>query len=396
MKNRSISTGYFILIRALKLVPLLIAVGTLLSIGPAADLQAASESGPIGGGTPKDVIIKKKTIKPRLHLLKPKLAALNGMIVGTGTIFASKTSNIGPVVAGQLQRVFVNVGDHLESGDPLFEIRPTVYRLRVDESEAELSMAKSKALAARQNLARVEKLSKKQTVSESRLDEARRGFAVARAEVDLALVKLKLAKQNLADTVIRAPYKSVVTARNIDEGVFLSTQTAGGTGSTVVQIKKIDVVTAIVGVPAQELEKLRTGATTTLKISGMAKPVTAKVSVVNDRIDAASRMIEVRMLLANLEYAIKPGLFVFAEIEPATKKAVILPRATVLGLRNGTYIFVLSNGRAEKRLVKVSDFDASHMAVLSGATESDSVIAGPGLRQIQDGQELSGILDVAR
>lgn len=334
---------------------------------------------------------------PRLNvsLVTPRLTESTSRIVGTGSVFAAKTSNVGTLVSGQVHHVFVKVGDQLEEGAPLFKIRPENYEFVVEEIKAKVAVAKANAEKARLDFNRAKALINKRAVSEAKLDEARNAYAATRAEVGVAEARLKLAEQNLSDTVVRAPFRCVVTERNIDEGVYLSVQSAGMAGSSVVQVKKIDVVTVIVGVPAQELERLRIGAPAFLTISGLSAPIEANVSVINDRVDPTSRMIEVRFVVRNSDYRIKPGLFVYAEVEPERRKVLVLSRHSVLGATGATYVYVLDGDVARRRPVRISDFDASDVEIISGLSEKDTVLTGPDLYQVQENQKITGVPDVA-
>lgn len=59
----------------------------------------------------------------RLQTLRPEIREISETIIGTGTIGAAQTSNLGVVTPGIVERVFVKVGDRVENGQPLFQTR---------------------------------------------------------------------------------------------------------------------------------------------------------------------------------------------------------------------------------------------------------------------------------
>lgn len=315
-------------------------------------------------------------------------------IVGTGTIVADKTSRIGPLVEGQVANVMVRIGDRVKKGAPLFQIRPDSYRFAYETAKSSLDVAEAQAIDARPAFERTKKLYSQGTASQSSYDTARGALAVVEARITSAKVAADQAKHDLDDTVAYAPFDSVVTARLADEGVYLSNRVPGG-NSAIVELQKIDVVTAVVQVPARELEKLRAGAPVTLHIDGLTEPRWAAITVINDRVDVATRSLELRVNIGNGDYAVKPGLFVRAEILPASREAVVIPRETVTGVTGAAHVFVLDNGKAVRRPVDVVDFDAEQVEVMSGLKPGERILSGPDLGKLSDGVTVGEVADVA-
>ena len=332
--------------------------------------------------------------KFNLHAVKAQSILIQNPITGTGTIFAHKTSKIGPLIEGQIVRVHVKVGDRVEKGTPLFEIRPDSYRFTYEEAKARLAMAEARLLAAKPAYERTRKLYRSKHTSLANLDTARSALDVVRAEITSAKVAVARTKRDLNDAIAYAPFKSVVTFRYMDEGVFLSNRVPGGS-SSIIELKKIDVVTAIVQVPARELEHIRIGAPVKLMIDGISKPVAAKVTIINDKVDVATRTVEIRMTLQNNNYAIKPGLFVRAEIMPKSRKAIVLPRHVVQGVISGRYVYVLEGGKAVRKNVRTNDHDVMRVEVISGLRSGERVLNGPDLSRISDGMKVGELKDVA-
>ena len=77
-------------------------------------------------------------------------------IIGTGSIAAHKTSNIGPRVDGIIDEIYVRVGDHVESGAPLFRSREIDFRIRVDEANHALRLASAEAEKAARDKKRID------------------------------------------------------------------------------------------------------------------------------------------------------------------------------------------------------------------------------------------------
>ncbi len=244
----------------------------------------------------------------------PRNESAATVISGTGTLIPHKSSGLGPLVEGRIERIHVNVGDRVEAGAPLFETRPESYRLKVEELRASVTMIDAQLKLAQATFGRTNRLSDQGVASNASRDAAITAVQVAAAELELARARLRQAEQDLADTTVRAPFTGTITARYLDEGVFLTNRVPGGTGSLVLQLQKIDILVAIVKVPSRDLPRLAVGNPAVLRIDGVEQPIRARVDVINDMVDPATRTVEIRLGVENLRYSIRPGVFVQAEI----------------------------------------------------------------------------------
>lgn len=304
-------------------------------------------------------------------------------ILGTGTVIADKTTNIGPRVDGIIAEVFVQVGDRVRTGDPLFRTRQVDYRLRLESARSSLALARAEAKQVKRDLNRVRALRKKAVVSVEQLEatETRQQIAVAR--VQTSRTALEQAEQNLEDTVVKAPYDGVITKRLIDEGAMMRTMMSSG--SFVVQLMKTDVVLAVVRVPEVQLPYIGIGTRARVHVDGVDREFETEVTIVNDLVDPATHTIEVRLPIENPELEVKPGLFVKARLQPEPRPAMLLDRSAVLGFGEERYVFIELDGRAARRFVRVRDLDAARVEILAGLEGDERVLIGPELARLTEG-----------
>jgi len=304
-------------------------------------------------------------------------------IVGTGTLAAHKTTDVGPRVTGIIEEILVRVGDRVEAGAPLFRTRSSDYEIRVRQASAQARLARAEAERMERELRRIEKLHADGVASEGGLDEARTAFETAAARRDAAAAALAEAEQNLSDTEVPAPYAGVITHRYVDEGAMMSTMMSAT--SKVVQIMKIDFVAAIVQVPEVYLSQIQVGTPGRVTVDGVPGVFESQVHVLNDRVDHRSRAVEVRLGIPNPDYVLKPGLFVRVELIPEPREVLTVPRESVLGPPGARYVFVEEGGVARRRPVTVRELDTRRMEVVEGLLPGDPVIGGPRLSLVSDG-----------
>jgi RND family efflux transporter MFP subunit len=304
-------------------------------------------------------------------------------IQATGSVVAEKTTEIGPRVDGIVEEIRAQVGDRVQAGQPLFRTRLVDYRLRLDEAEAALRLTTAEAEKSVRDRERARSLQEQGVLSRERLDQVETAHRISQARVETARAGVALARQALADAVVCAPYAGVVTRRYIDEGAMLRTMMGGG--SAVLQLMKTDVVLAIVQVPETQLPRVQVGTPVRVRIDGLDRVFESRVAVVNDRVEAASRSIEVRIALANPDLVIKPGLSAVAEILPEARPALALQRSALLGAADARFVYVPEEGRARRRAVEVRDLDAARVEVVSGLEAGERVLVGQDVVRLAEG-----------
>jgi RND family efflux transporter MFP subunit len=330
-------------------------------------------------GTAQAPDVATKVQPVPVQVVRAEVQEISEPISGTGTVEADKQVDIGPRVDGTIDQIYVQVGDRVEAGAKLFHTRDVEYRIRVEEADYALRLAKAEAAKTRGDRARAEELFRTDVVSIERIEAVRAADDAARARRGQAETALARARQELEDTLVLAPYPGAITRRFVDEGVMLRTMLSSG--AAVVQVMKMDVVVAVVRVPEVHLGRVRPGTPARLHVDGLDGSFEGSVEIVSDRVDPGSRSIEVRVPIPNPDLALKPGSFAKVEILPDPRRAVVIERRAVQGRAPDTYVLVAEAGRAARRHVQVRDLDAERVEVLSGLEDgAELLIARPGVR----------------
>ena len=94
-------------------------------------------------------------------------------IVGTGTIAAHKTTDIGPRVSGIINEIPVKVGDRVEEGAVLFRTRSDDYEIRARQAAAQARIARAALQKLERDVERIERLQAQGVASVERLDDVR-------------------------------------------------------------------------------------------------------------------------------------------------------------------------------------------------------------------------------
>ena len=279
----------------------------------------------------------------------------------------------------------MKVGDRVSRGQPLFRIRQADYQRRVAEAQAAVDLANAQAIEAERRYERVIALAPKGFVSKAQVDAVETELAVARAQKTQALAALGTAQQALSDTITRAPYDGVVTARFVDEGVYLNNRFSMGGQSAALQLQELGTVAAIVNAPQEYVDVFRRNMPARVYIEGFDEPLDSIVYIINDRVDPESRMVELRLPIANPNYRISSGLAARAEIDVPTVQAIIVPRTAILGDSSAAHVFVVADGKAQRQEVTFESLDLDRIRIRTGLEPGDELVLDPGA-SLRDGE----------
>lgn len=307
-----------------------------------------------------------------------------------GTIAARQRSPIGALVEGPVDRVYVNVGDQVTRGQPLFRIRQADYRRRVSEAQAAVNLTTAQATQAERQYERVMALAPRGFVSRAHVESVETDLAVAHAQTAQAQAVLATAQQALSDTVARAPYDGVVTGRLIDEGIYLNNRFSTGGQSAAIELQQAGIVAAIVNAPQAHVDQFRRNLPARVFIDGFDEPFDSIVYIINDGVNPTARTVELRLPIRNPGYRISPGLSARAEIEVPPRSAMILPRSAVLGDSAAPYVFVVNGNVARRRNVETDSIDFDRVVIVLGLEEGERVVSEPP-STLRDGDQVAQI-----
>ena len=140
------------------------------------------------------------------------------IITANGTLNPVVLVNVGTQVSGTVKALHADFNQRVTPGQILAELDPALFRAALAQSQASLlnaqashTLAKSKAVRARDLLA-------KNFISQTAMDEATQALEAATAQVALARAQVERDSTNLNYSVVRSPISGVVVARNVDVG----------------------------------------------------------------------------------------------------------------------------------------------------------------------------------
>lgn len=316
---------------------------------------------------------------------RARAGSIERRISAPGSLLARRQSRIGAEVRGRIQQVFVRAGERVAAGDPLFQIDPEPYEMALRQAEAGLDLARSEREQIEADLGRLGALHRKHIVAADEVARTQTGVAVAKARERQASESVALARHNLEQTLVTAPFGGTIADRLADEGTTALVQPQ----TIVVVLQETAELEARAEIPESELANIRPGDPALVHVEGLSEPIEARVSSASDTIDPATRTYRVTMRVPNPEHRLKAGIFARIEILPQTRRdAILVPRESIRSESGRSRVLVVRDGRAAAIPVELGIVSDTQAEVLSGVPVGTEVIVGEAARDIAPGMRV--------
>jgi len=125
-------------------------------------------------------------------------------------------------VSGVVEDVLVKPGQSVKKGAILLRLNKVIFQAQVDEADAESERLRAEEAEAKRDLDRAQELYSRTVSSTSELDAAKLRYARAKSALNIATARLTIAKKNLMDAELRAPFNGVVAALPAAPGVVVA------------------------------------------------------------------------------------------------------------------------------------------------------------------------------
>ena len=325
--------------------------------------------------------------------------AQSTVLNASGYVTARRQATVSSKVTGRVMAVLIEEGMEVDEGQVLARLDDSNVRVNVRLVEAQRDAARSTLLETEVRLAEAElELERKQSLvrtgiaSQAALDRAQAEVDSLEARLerqrdDAAVAERQVAlwMQQLEDTVIRSPFAGVIVTKNAQPGEMISPISAGGgftrTGiGTVVDMGsleiEVDVNEAYINrvAPSQRVEA-------TLDSYPDWK-IPCRVIAIIPTADRQRATVKVRIGFEKLDPRILPdmGVKVAFQAEEASARlgGVVVPRRAVRQNDGHEVVFVVEEGHAERRAVKVSEGMGEEAIIVSGLAAGERVVVdGP-------------------
>lgn len=339
-----------------------IAVALAVALGALACDDSSDAMGGARSRGPSAATVEVTVMEPQL---------LIDAVALTGQLDAEYSVLLKPEIDGVVATVGFEEGQPVAKGHVLFTLRDELQRAMVEESEAEMRLAK-------QVFAREDKLQRRDASSLARIEDAR-------AKLDAAEARLRLAKVVLDRTRIRAPFDGVPGVRLVSPGATVEEYDG------LVQIDAIDKLQVIFTVTENAIALARAGGKIQVRVAAWGdEQFEGEVFFISPTVDPATRRLILKAWVPNPDHRLKPGMFANVDVQVAQRQnALIAPEASMIYDRSATYVWrMIAEDHAEKVPIEIGLRVGGGVEIVRGIEPGD-VIVSAGTHKVTVGKKLN-------
>lgn len=355
---------------------------------------------------PKTAEVQTVTVQPS------KPGGKRTLLNASGYVTARRAATVASKVTGKVVEVMVEEGMEVEEGQILAKIDSSnveqslelalarlasasqaIEETKANLNQAEIDLRRTTALASRGVAADAE-LDRDQTsvrLFSARLQRQMAEIAVAEREVEVW-------KQQLDDTIIRAPFAGIVTTKDAQPGEIISPMSAGGSFTrtgicTIVDMNSLEIE---VDVNESYIKRVEKGQPVTATLDSYPDwEIPSKVIAIIPTADRQKATVKVRVGFESLDPRILPDMSVkvaFKSGEEGTTQnpVVTIPKGAIHQDDGRDIVWVVKEEVLERRAVKV-DSVMNDQAVISAGLGGGEKVVAKGPPEMEEGMRVTEV-----
>jgi RND family efflux transporter MFP subunit len=341
------------------------------------------------------------------------------LLDASGFIVARRIATVSSKTTGRVREVLIEEGQRVEAGQVLATLDPIDANAQQELARAQLAASQSQAAQVQAQLreaeasaVRLSSLVQQKLVSRQQYDQAvaardalRAQLASVRRNAEVAGRQLNVADIGVDNTIVRAPFSGVITAKAAQPGEIVSPISAGGgfTRTGIGTIVDMDSLEIEVDVNEAYIGRVQPGMPVEAVLNAYPDwKIPAEVIAIIPAADRSKATVKVRIALKLRDAKIVPDMGVRVSfLEKAAPnapkptgvwvptRAIVLPEGTAAAdsanAKKGR-VFVIEDGVARARDVQLDEIRDSDRRIGAGLKPGEQLVGDPG--KLRDGQRV--------
>ena len=307
-----------------------------------------------------------------------------------GTVEPVETSNISFEVEGVIDEMRVEVGDRFKKGEVLAVLDKKPYELNLESARAASSRARAQFEEKQSAYDRERRIQDEDpgATTEKAVEQARAAYMSQRENVSYSQAQLKLAKRDLSNTELRAPFDGTVSVRHMEASEVAAR------GQRVLGIYAEGAMQVAVSIPEQLIGGVSPGIEGQVLLANQPdRPYQAVVSEVGSAATSANAF-PVKALISDADASVRPGMTAELRLffsDAATQSAYLLPvHAIVYGEQSddrAIFVFDAQTSTVRKQAVQSRGLRGNQLIITEGIAPGDVIVVA-GAIFLRDGQQV--------
>ncbi|HLJ29105.1 MAG TPA: efflux RND transporter periplasmic adaptor subunit [Candidatus Angelobacter sp.] len=336
----------------------------------------------------------------------------DALLNASGYVTPRRRATVAAKVTGLVTEIYAEEGLRVKSGQVLATLdcsQPDAAlasaRTDRDATAAALADLQVQLAYAERELERAQGLRSAGVNSQEALDTARTNadslrskIALTREQTRAAEAKIGVAQQDVINCTVRSPFDGIVVSKDAQRGEMVSPISAGGgftrTGiATVVDMQSIEIE---VDVNESYIARVRPGQKVIATLDAYPDwQIPSTVRTIIPTADRQKATVKVRISFDQLDPRILPDMGVkvaFLSDQPPAAKGktearALIPKAAVRSEDGKPVVFLVREGKLERRAVTLGTEHGSDVEVMAGVTAGDTLVV-KGAEALQEGQSV--------
>jgi cobalt-zinc-cadmium efflux system membrane fusion protein len=369
--------------------------GLLLALASAGALASACHRAPVVVETPAappipsgQVWLTEKQVNEAKIAIEPVAEQnVDDTILTSGRVTFDdlRVAHVFSPVTGKVVRIDAQLGQRVKKGQPL----ATIESPEIGSAVSDLHKAEADLIAAEHDYKRQKDLAEKHAASQKDLETSEDNYRKAKAEIERAKQKAYLLRTGGVNTVtqtytLTSQIDGEVIARAVNPGIEVQGQYGGGAAVELFTVGELDKVWIIADIYEMDLSRVKVGSRASVKVVAYKDRVfDGKVDWVSGTLDPSSRTAKIRCTFENADKALKPEMYATVLVHVEERKALAIPRSSLVRLGDATVVFVEQGKAADGRLkferlpVAVDEGESSNwLPVSHGLEAGQRIVAG--------------------
>lgn len=306
---------------------------------------------------------------------------------------------IRPQVSGTLDKVYVDEGAFVNTGEPLFKINDLPYRAQLNNALASQHAAESAMANAQLEIDKLTPLVQAKVVSDYQLKTAKASYDVAKANTEQAKANVSTAQINLGYTIIKAPVSGYIGRLLKKQGSLVGptdvdalTQLSDVHNVHVYfSLGEKDFVNFKEQYPGQTLnDKLKHIPSVSLLLADNSEYATkGKIDMIDGQFDKNTAAITLRANFENPQGLLRSGNTGKVRLSLQHKDALIVPVSATVEMQDKVFVFaVADSNKVKKQAIEIEGKSGDNYLVKSGVKVGDQIVLS-GMDHLQEGMVIN-------
>lgn len=333
--------------------------------------------------------------------LSTDAGARRTVLNASGYVTARREATVSSKITGKVTEVLIEEGVKVTAGQVLARLDDTNARAslqlaaaQLDSARAALEETRVRLREAEQERSRQQTLLKSSVAAQADYDHAEAAALALKARLalqdsDVAVAGHTVAiwQQQLDDTVIRAPFAGVVTSKDAQPGEMISPMSSGGfTRTGICTIVDMDSLEIEIDVNESYINRVAPGQQVEATLDAYADwKIPCRVIAIIPTADRQKSTVRVRVGFDQPDPRILPEMAVkvaFRDSGPAAAsgnalRSVLIPRSALRSESGRDVVFIIRNGRAERRAVTVAGRQDDEVLLSAGVSAGEALALDP-------------------